>query len=222
VTNESPHVPKELLESGRPYTGFLKYLADHGYYGEGDLDAFVAQRVEAIRNPSGTTLDHRTAEGRIHEIRRRGVAGGGTVTVVTDVTEEKQAAEELSRQARMLMEMSTPVTQMWPGTLLLPLVGMIDTKRAHDILNAVLERISATRAKVLILDISGVSVVDSAVANHLIQITKATKLMGCHCVISGVSSAVAQSIVELGIDVEDVETTANLAQAIRDREFSLA
>lgn len=219
---ELHNVPGELLSPGEPYTGFLRYLAEHGYYGEGDLDAFVAQRVEAIRNPLDTTVDHRTPEGRIHEIRRRKVPGGGTVSVVTDVTEEKQAAEEVTRQARMLREMSTPVTQIRTGTLLLPLVGLIDSRRAHDVLNAVLDKIAATRAKVLILDISGVSVVDSTVANHLIQITRGTRLMGCDCIISGVSSAIAQTIVELGIDIEDIETTANLAQAIKEQELSFS
>jgi PAS domain S-box-containing protein len=75
---EMHNVPGELLSPGEPYTGFLRYLAEHGYYGEGDLDAFVAQRVEAIRNPLDTTIDHKTPEGRIHEIRRRKVPGGGT------------------------------------------------------------------------------------------------------------------------------------------------
>jgi PAS domain S-box-containing protein len=219
---EMHNAPGELLSPGEPYTGFLRYLAEHGYYGEGDLDAFVAQRVEAIRNPLDTTVDHRTPEGRIHEIRRRKVPGGGTVSVVTDVTEEKQAAEEISRQAHMLREMSTPITQIRSGTLLLPLVGLIDSRRAHDVLNAVLDKIAATRAKVLILDISGVSFVDSAVANHLIKITRGTRLMGCDCIISGVSFAIAQTIVELGIDIEDIETTANLAQAIKDQELSFS
>lgn len=214
--------PKELLAAGRPYEDFLRYLAEHGYYGEGDPDVFVAQRLEVIRDPSDTTVDHKTPDGRIHEIRRRKVPGGGTVTVVTDVTEEKQASEEISMQARMLREMSTPVTEIRRGTLLLPLVGLMDSTRAQHVLNAVLEKIPATRAKMLILDISGVPVIDSTVANHLIQITRGTRLMGCGCVISGVSSAIAQTIVELGIDIEDIETTANLAQAIMDRDPSFS
>jgi rsbT co-antagonist protein RsbR len=112
------------------------------------------------------------------------------------------------------MEMSTPVTQIWEGILLLPLVGLIDSKRAQDIMNASLAKIAETQARSFILDISGVGVVDTAVANHLIKVTKATRLMGCECAISGVSPAIAQTIVELGIDVGEVKTTANMRDAL--------
>ena len=91
------------------------------------------------------------------------------------------------------MEMSTPVAEIWDDILMLPLVGIIDSKRAQDIMTAVLSRIAETHSRTLILDISGVAVVDTAVANHLIKITKATRLMGCACTISGISPAIAQT-----------------------------
>ena len=122
--------------------------------------------------------------------------------------------ETAAAQSKSLMEMSTPVTQIWEGILLLPIVGIIDSKRAQDIMNASLVNISKTQAQVFIMDISGVGVVDTAVANHLIQITKATRLMGCEAVISGVSPAIAQTIVELGIDVGKVKTTATMRDAL--------
>jgi rsbT co-antagonist protein RsbR len=81
-------------------------------------------------------------------------------------------------------------------------------------MNAMLTKVADTSSKVAILDIAGVAIVDTAVANHLIKITKATKLMGCKCTISGVSPAIAQTIVELGIDVGEVETTATLRDAL--------
>ncbi len=120
----------------------------------------------------------------------------------------------IADQTESLMEMSTPVTSLWQGVLLLPIVGIIDSRRAQDIMNAMLEMIGQTRAKVSILDISGVGVVDTAVANHLIKITKATKLMGCETTISGISPAIANTMVELGIDVGDVNTTATLSDAV--------
>ena len=120
----------------------------------------------------------------------------------------------IAEQNEALMEMSTPVTSLWQGVLLLPIVGIIDSRRAQDIMNAMLEMIEQTRAKVSILDISGVGVVDTAVANHLIKITKATKLMGCETTISGISPAIANTMVELGIDVGDVNTTATLSDAV--------
>ncbi len=120
----------------------------------------------------------------------------------------------LAEQNDSLMQMSTPVTEIWDGILLLPIVGIIDSKRAQDIMDATLAKVSETRARVAILDISGVGVVDTAVANHLIKITKATRLMGCETTISGISPAIAQTVVELGIDVGDVHTTATLRDAL--------
>ena len=122
--------------------------------------------------------------------------------------------EQITSQSRAMMEMSTPVTQIWNGILFLPLVGIIDSKRAQDIMNATLDKIAQTQARVFILDISGVGVVDTAVANHLIKITKATRLMGCESIISGVSPAISQTIVELGIDVGSVKTTATMQDAL--------
>lgn len=121
----------------------------------------------------------------------------------------------IAEQNEALLSMSTPVTAIWQGILLLPIVGVIDSKRSSDIMRAALEKISTTQARVFILDISGVAVVDTAVANHLIKVTKATRLMGCESVISGVSPAIAETVIELGIDVGAVATTANLQDALR-------
>jgi rsbT co-antagonist protein RsbR len=124
--------------------------------------------------------------------------------------------QTLTAQARSLMEMSTPVTEIWESLLFLPIVGIIDSKRSRDIMNATLSKIAESQARIFILDISGVGVVDTAVANHLIKITRATKLMGCETTISGVSPAIAQTIVDLGIDVGEVKTTATMRDALAD------
>ena len=119
-------------------------------------------------------------------------------------------------QSRSLMEMSTPVTQIWEGVLFLPIVGIVDSKRAQEIMNTTLTKISQTQSRAFIMDISGVAVVDTAVANYLIKVTKATRFMGCECTISGLSPAIAQTIVELGIDVGKVKTTATMQDALVD------
>jgi rsbT co-antagonist protein RsbR len=124
--------------------------------------------------------------------------------------------EIISEQSTALTEMSTPVTQIWDGILLLPIVGLLDSKRAQDLMQGILTKINATQSKMAILDISGVAVVDTAVANHIIKITKATQLMGCRCIISGISPAIAQTMVELGIDVETISTTASLKDALQE------
>lgn len=118
--------------------------------------------------------------------------------------------EKITASSKALMEMSTPVTPIWEGILLLPLLGIIDSARTQDIMNKTLGEIARTRAKVFVMDISGVSAMDTAVANQLIKITKATQLMGCETIISGVSPAIARTLVELGINIGEVRTTATL------------
>jgi rsbT co-antagonist protein RsbR len=146
-------------------------------------------------------------------------------SIVVD-TFSRLTAETIAEQSRSLIAMSTPVTAIWQHVLLLPIVGVVDSKRAQEIMNAMLMKIAETQSKVIILDIGGVAIVDTAVANHLIKITKATKLMGCECTISGVSPAIAQTVVELGIDVGVVRTTATLrdalASAFRDVGITLS
>ncbi|MEE4193466.1 MAG: STAS domain-containing protein, partial [Halieaceae bacterium] len=135
-------------------------------------------------------------------------------TAVVVDTYNAMVEETLTAQSKSLLEMSTPVTHIWDGILLLPIVGLIDSKRARDVMNATLEKIAQSQARVFILDISGVGVVDTAVANHLIKISRATRLMGCESIISGVSPAIAQTIVDLGIEVGDVKTTATMKDAL--------
>lgn len=135
-------------------------------------------------------------------------------TAIVVDTFSKRTSAIIHDQHQAMMEMSTPVTEVWEDVLMLPIVGMIDSRRAQDIMTAVLTKIGETHARSLILDISGVGVMDTAVANHLIKISKASRLMGSACIISGVSPAIAQTMIELGINVGDVRTTATLRDAL--------
>lgn len=123
---------------------------------------------------------------------------------------------EIRRRSLAMLEMSTPVTKIWDGVLFAPIVGIVDSKRSLDIMNKALHSIADTRASTLLLDISGVAVVDTAVANHLIKIAKAAVLMGCKTIISGISPAIAQTIAELGIDLGSIQTTSTIEAALRD------
>jgi len=124
--------------------------------------------------------------------------------------------DEVNRRSLALLEMATPVTKIWDGVLFAPIVGIIDSKRAVDIMNKSLSSIAETQARTLVLDISGVAMVDTAVANHLIKITKAAVLMVCKAVISGISPAIAQTITELGIDLSSIHTTSTIESALRE------
>ncbi len=107
-----------------------------------------------------------------------------------------------------------PITTLWDDILFMPVIGLLDSKRAQDIMDIMLEEADATNARYIILDIKGVAAVDSAVANHLVKITKATKLLGCETILSGITPNVAQSLVHLGIDLGNLITTARVSGAL--------
>jgi rsbT co-antagonist protein RsbR len=128
-----------------------------------------------------------------------------------DLAAREQA---LSSQSQLIQELAAPIVPIVEGVLLLPLVGSIDSRRAAHAMELALERIVAHQADVLILDITGVPLVDTGVANHLLQMTRAVKLLGAQVVLVGVSSEVAQTIVQLGVDLRDITTLANLQAGI--------
>jgi anti-anti-sigma regulatory factor len=134
--------------------------------------------------------------------------------IATDVTEQKRLEEEKTKQAALIMEMSTPVMRLWNNILLLPIVGLVDSKRVQLIMETVLQKIVDYETKVIILDIQGVPSVDSAVANHLIKITKATRLMGCTCIVTGISPEISQALVNLGLELTDILTQATLKDGV--------
>lgn len=103
--------PRELLEPGRPYAGFLRYLAEHGYYGDGDIETLVGERLETVRNPSGQVFEDVRPDGRVYRIRRSPVSGGGTVTVMTDITEQKRAERNLLEAKRRTEEANKLVSE---------------------------------------------------------------------------------------------------------------
>lgn len=107
------------------------------------------------------------------------------------------------------------VNILWDNILFVALQGTLDSRRTQVMLERVLNKIHETGASVIILDILGVSVVDSAVANHLIKLGQATKLMGCETVISGISPEIAQTIVQLGVHLGDITTTSTIRDALR-------
>jgi methyl-accepting chemotaxis protein len=132
------------------------------------------------------------------------------VKFASDITQVVEA------RSLALMEMSTPVTKIWDGVLFAPIVGIVDSRRSQDIMNKALSSIVDHRARVLMLDIGGVAMVDTAVANHLIKIAKAAVLMGCKTIISGISPAIAQTITELGIELGSIQTTSTIETALRE------
>lgn len=121
-------------------------------------------------------------------------------------------------QQRELEELSTPVLQLREGLLILPIVGVLDSRRAQQLTEQLLRAIRDRRGKVVVLDVTGVAAVDSRVANHLIQTVDAARLMGASAVVTGVSPEVAQTLVGLGIAFGNVTTIAELQGGVDEAD----
>jgi rsbT co-antagonist protein RsbR len=130
-------------------------------------------------------------------------------------TEQYQRSRDeiISRQQKELLELSTPVVDLWRGILALPLVGTLDSARTQVVMESLLEAIVRSGATMAIIDITGVPTVDTLVAQHLLKTVAAARLMGADCIISGIRPQIAQTIVHLGVDLSAVTTKASLADA---------
>jgi rsbT co-antagonist protein RsbR len=117
------------------------------------------------------------------------------------------------RQQEEMMELSTPVITLWEGILALPLIGTLDSARTQVVMESLLQKIVDTGAPLAIIDITGVPTVDTLTAQHLLKTVAAARLMGADCIISGIRPQIAQTIVHLGVELNDVVTKASLADA---------
>jgi methyl-accepting chemotaxis protein len=171
--------------------------------GRGEYDAGEFKRI----HKDGTAVWLQASYNPIFDMDGRPFKVVKFASDITQVVEARSLA---------LLEMSTPVTKIWDGVLFAPIVGIVDSRRCHDIMNKALSSIVDNRARTLMLDIGGVAMVDTAVANHLIKIAKAAVLMGCKTIISGISPAIAQTITELGIDLGSIQTTSTIESALRE------
>src|ERR1700744_4052689 len=112
-----------------------------------------------------------------------------------------------------MMELSTPVVELWDSILALPLIGTLDSERTQVVMESLLQKIVDTGATIAIIDITGVPTVDTLVAQHLLKTVAAARLMGADCIISGIRPQIAQTIVHLGVNLSEVTTKATLADA---------
>lgn len=126
---------------------------------------------------------------------------------------QKTREEVIRRQQDELLELSTPVVKLWDGILALPMIGTLDSARTQTVMESLLQKILETGSEVAIIDITGVPNVDTLVAQHLLKTVTAARLMGADCIISGIRPQIAQTIVHLGVDLGDIITKANLADA---------
>ena len=127
----------------------------------------------------------------------------------------QQSREDvIRRQQAEMLELSTPVVELWEGVLALPLIGILDSARTQVAMESLLQSIVDSDSTIAIVDITGVPTVDTQVAQHLLKTVAAAKLMGAQCIICGISPQIAQTMVHLGVEFDDVITKATMADAL--------
>jgi rsbT co-antagonist protein RsbR len=138
---------------------------------------------------------------------------------------QKTREQVITRQQQEMLELSTPVVELWGGILALPLIGTLDSARTQIVMENLLTSIVSKGADLAIIDITGVPTVDTLVAQHLLKTVAAARLMGAECIISGIRPQIAQTIIHLGVDLSGVVTKATLADAfqlaLKKRNFAI-
>jgi rsbT co-antagonist protein RsbR len=124
--------------------------------------------------------------------------------------------ETIERQRFAIQTLSTPILQIWEDVLALPIIGVVDTQRSAEIMERLLGSIVEQQAKFVILDITGVSVVDTKTADHFVKVVNAAQLLGAHCLVTGIQPSVAQTLVEIGVDLSSITTLRNLQDGLRE------
>lgn len=128
---------------------------------------------------------------------------------------EKKNREIADRAAMALRELSTPIISVWDGVLTLPVIGMVDTVRGAEMMEQLLARVAQDQAEYVVIDITGVSVVDTRTADSFIRMSEAVRLVGAQCFLTGISPAIAQTIAQLGIDTSRIRTLRRLSDALK-------
>lgn len=176
----------------------------------GDLDIRIETKVEddltGIEEAINILIDDLT-----HELKE-------SIHMQNDLQEKLKKIQEqqktIVQQQEDLMELSSPVSKVWDNILILPVIGTLDSQRTQVMMENLLQKIVDTGCTMAILDITGVPTVDTQVANHLLKTTTSARLLGADCIISGISPAIAQTIVHLGIDLSAIRTKATLQDAM--------
>jgi anti-anti-sigma regulatory factor len=140
------------------------------------------------------------------------------VDLLSDQTRERERLQQqvIEAQQSAIHELSTPIIPVLNGIIVMPVIGSIDTLRARDIMRALLEGIRVHRARVVIVDVTGVTVIDTGVASHLTKAIAAARLKGAHAIVTGLSDSAAETVVEMGIDWSGIRTLADLQTGLME------
>ncbi|NTV64990.1 MAG: STAS domain-containing protein, partial [Oscillochloris sp.] len=173
------------------------------------IRSFIWDKFEVFhQHNSGVSIpDARGLEDVLHLLSRTLMLGYGQSFQQTLQAVSQQAAE-IEAQRFTIRELGTPILPLYPGVIALPLVGAIDSYRATQVLERLLEEISAKQADIVIIDITGVPVVDTGVANYLLQTARAAQLVGAQVVLVGIGAEIAPTMVQLGVNLNQLKVYA--------------
>lgn len=138
----------------------------------------------------------------------------GIFASARDITERLSAEARIRQQSNEILELSTPVMQVWKGVVVAPLIGSLDSARTQQFMERLLNRITETNSPVALIDIMGVPTIDTATAQHIIETIAAVRLLGSQVVLTGVRPAIAQTLVHLGVNLSDITTRSSLAAGL--------
>ena len=204
--------------TGPPWADTREVLADvsRERAARGSSPSDTARFVLSIKQPLFARIRREAGNdaGRLAEQTWEGSMLIDSLGLYTTEIFQKTREGIIARQQQELLELSTPVVELWQGILALPLIGTLDSARTQVVMESLLQRIVETGAPLAIIDITGVPTVDTLVAQHLLKTVAAARLMGADCIISGIRPQIAQTIVHLGVDLGDVVTKATLASAL--------
>lgn len=174
---------------------------------------FIFSMKDALLNTLQAKYPQKEKLGEIVGVVNRLVDKIGLLTFETYVEVKESLIRE---QQRSLIETAAPVVKLWDKILMVPLIGILDSERTQLVMDKMLAGIEETQSKVVILDITGIPTVDTLVARHLISTVTAVRLMGAECIVTGISARIAQTVVQMGIDLKSVNTRGTMADGLRE------
>jgi len=192
----------------------------------------LALQGQTLNNGVIFVRNHASPQGRFLSVSARPLPGGGAIGVMRDITEQRRLAQDLAKRnaelaereqenreliARLRVavdELSTPVLEIWDDVLALPVVGIVDTQRSARMTERLLAEVVRTRCRSVIVDLTGVELIDTSTADRFLKLARSVQLLGARCLVTGIQPAVAQTLVELGVEFAALETHRNLKSAL--------
>lgn len=192
---------------------------------ETDLHASIAEILEALQRVGRGDLESRL-ELRYPDSHPVGALSLSVNAMIESLSDARQRSETYSRelqdkliaieqQQAAISELSTPIMEVWKGALCLPIVGIVDSARTYEMAHTLLSAIVRTKASFALIDITGIQVMDTRVVDHFVHMARAVRLLGARCALSGVHPNVSRTIVQMGIDLQGIETHRSLRDALR-------